>query len=115
ARLNVAARKGRHFLRGPRRPAAPPAGRRRAGWPGSNCRFKFQKSDHDLPDMRLLLLFLGLLAVRAWAADSGDDSPFLPQNAPAASARAADGSSFELRGIMSTAGGTRYCIYDPVK
>jgi hypothetical protein len=65
--------------------------------------------------MRFWLIFLGLLAVPAWG-QGADDSPFLPVNAPAAgSARAADGSSFELRGIMSTAGGTRYCIYDPAK
>src|ERR1700677_4558954 len=65
--------------------------------------------------MRLWLIFLGLLAVPAWG-QGADDSPFLPVNAPApGSSRAADGSAFELRGIMSTAGGTRYCIYDPVK
>jgi hypothetical protein len=65
--------------------------------------------------MRLLLIFLGLLAAMA-RGEGADDSPFLPVNSPAAAgAAAAAGSTFELRGIMSTAGGTRYCIYDPVK
>src|ERR1700723_1934857 len=50
----------------------------------SNCRFKFQKTDHISGDMRLLMIFLGLLAVRAWG-EGPDDSPFLPANAPGAS------------------------------
>jgi hypothetical protein len=65
--------------------------------------------------MRISILFLILSAVPGWAQGT-DDSPFIPASSPAvALGRAADGSSFELRGIMSTAGGTRFCIYDPVK
>jgi hypothetical protein len=65
--------------------------------------------------MRISILFVMLSAVPGWA-QVADDSPFIPANSPAtAMGQGADGSSFELRGIMSTAGGTRYCIYDPVK
>ena len=44
-------------------------------------------------------------------------SPFLPVSPPAGAgpARPADGTTYELRGIMSAGSGTRYCIYDPVK
>ncbi len=49
-------------------------------------------------------------------AEGADASPFLPVGAPSAAAsRAPDGTSYELRGIMSAGSGTRYCIYDPVK
>lgn len=78
----------------------------------SNSRFKFRKSDHSSGEMRFLLILLGLVAVGAKGAD---ESPFIPVNSPTTAMRAADGTTFELRGIMSTTGGTMYCIYDPVK
>jgi hypothetical protein len=66
--------------------------------------------------MRILIVILGLWALPVWG-EGSDDSPFLPENlaAGAMGGAAPDGSSFELRGIMSTAGGTKYCIYNPMK
>jgi hypothetical protein len=55
------------------------------------------------------------LALRA-GAEGNDASPFLPVSGPGAAAgQAPDGTSYELRGIMSAGNGLRFCIFDPVK
>jgi hypothetical protein len=48
-------------------------------------------------------------------AQSEDVSPFLPPNSGKTAEGQGDAGSLELRGIMSTAHGMRYCIYDPAK
>ena len=58
---------------------------------------------------------LGPLALRG-IAQVQDVSPFLPPNAVGGAAGAkGDAAGLELRGVMSTAQGTRFCIYDPSK
>ena len=67
--------------------------------------------------MRSLFAFCVLafaaLAVRA-GAQLTDSSPFLPAGNGGSTATS-DGTSPELRGIMSGPGGMRFCIYDPAK
>jgi hypothetical protein len=63
------------------------------------------------------ILSLGALLVfpaRA-GAQAADASPFLAPHAAGAAGQAPDGSSYELRGIMSTDRGFRFCIFDPGK
>ena len=45
-------------------------------------------------------------------AQSSDDSPFLPPNSANGGAGSKADAGLELRGIMSTNEGLRYCIYD---
>ena len=59
-------------------------------------------------------LCLGLMPLARAAAQVADASPFLPSGG-ASGPGAADATPLELRGIITTADGTRYCIYDPVK
>jgi hypothetical protein len=75
--------------------------------------------------MGICLKPLGWRAVvSAWAAmglaaslraDLAPASPFLPANAPAAAGAAAAAGPIELRGLMPTADGYAYCIYDTAK
>jgi hypothetical protein len=58
---------------------------------------------------------LGLLAGACARAQVAEDSPFLPPGAAAGPNGSADSAVLELRGIMTTPDGTRFCIYDPVK
>ena len=58
---------------------------------------------------------LGLLPATRGVAQLVDTSPFLAPGATASAGNAADNAPLELRGIMSTPQGTRYCIYDPGK
>jgi hypothetical protein len=44
-----------------------------------------------------------------------DTSPFLAPGAADSAAAAAGGGTLELRGIMSTSDGLRFCIYEPAK
>ncbi len=68
-----------------------------------------------------LLFFFGAgLAILGPAAQPGiaqsqDVSPFLPPNTGKAAGSQAESGGLELRGIMSTAQGMRYCIFDPNK
>ena len=58
---------------------------------------------------------LGPVAQRG-IAQSPSISPFLPPNAAGGAAGGqGDAGGLELRGIMSTREGIRYCIYDPAK
>lgn len=55
-------------------------------------------------------------AARAAAQASAEPSPFLPPGVSGSAAGAGDESgTLQLRGIMSTPQGTRYCIYDPAR
>ena len=58
---------------------------------------------------------LGLLPAGRARAQVAETSPFLPPGAAAGANGAAESAMLELRGIMTTAAGTRFCIYDPVK
>jgi hypothetical protein len=61
------------------------------------------------------LAILGPMAQRG-IAQSQVISPFLPPNsAGGAAGGQGEAGGLELRGIMTTAQGTRYCIYDPAK
>jgi hypothetical protein len=61
------------------------------------------------------LAILGPVGQRGMA-QSQNVSPFLPPNAAGGAAgNRGDAGGLELRGIMTTAQGTRYCIYDPAK
>ena len=60
------------------------------------------------------LAILGSMAERG-VAQPEDVSPFLPPNSGKTVEGQGDAGSLELRGIMSTAHGMRYCIYDPIK
>jgi hypothetical protein len=48
-------------------------------------------------------------------ADLASSSPFLPANSAAAAANSGPVGPIELRGVMSTPGGTAFCIYDTAK
>jgi type II secretory pathway component PulC len=48
-------------------------------------------------------------------ADLAASSPFLPANSPASAAAAGPAGPIELRGIMATAEGSQYCIYEAAK
>jgi len=65
--------------------------------------------------MKAWVVILGVLGLAVGV--RADDSPFLPLSGPtgAAAGQAADGSSYELRGIMTSGGVTKYCIYDATK
>jgi len=58
-------------------------------------------------------------AAFAWAgslrADLAPASPFLPAGAAAAAAKGAPSGPIELRGVMASADGASYCIYDTAK
>ena len=58
---------------------------------------------------------LGLLPVGRAVAQVAETSPFLPPGAAAGANGVGENAMLELRGIMTTAAGTRFCIYDPVK
>lgn len=59
---------------------------------------------------------LGLLPASRALAQLVDTSPFmLPGTAATGPNGIVEGGALELRGIMSTPEGTRYCIYDPAK
>ena len=58
---------------------------------------------------------LGLLPVSRARAQLVDASPFVAPGAAGGANGGADSGALELRGIMSTPAGTRYCIYDPAK
>lgn len=62
------------------------------------------------------LCLVAVSAARAYAQDL-EPSPFLPPGAPQGGGPggSAESTTPELRGIMSTPQGTRYCIYDPAK
>lgn len=62
-----------------------------------------------------ILLTVFMAPIGALRAQLADKSPFLPAAGAAVSPVAADNNSVELRGIMSTAEGTRFCIYDATK
>ena len=62
----------------------------------------------------LAFAILGSMA-QPGVAQTGDVSPFLPPNSGRAADGQGDAGGLELRGIMSTAHGMRYCIYDPAK
>jgi hypothetical protein len=70
------------------------------------------------PPRGLLLLAvagLSLLPAARARAQLVDTSPFLAPGAAAGPNGGPDSATLELRGIMSTPAGTRYCIYDPVR
>ncbi len=48
-------------------------------------------------------------------AQVAETSPFLPAGVAAGANGGGENAMLELRGIMTTAAGTRFCIYDPVK
>jgi hypothetical protein len=54
------------------------------------------------------------VAGRAWAQDA-DGSPFLPNPAAGGGGAAAENEPLELHGIMPTADGLRFCIFDAAK
>jgi hypothetical protein len=58
---------------------------------------------------------LSLLPAGLARAQLVDASPFLAPGASAGPNGGAENGALELRGIMSTPAGTRYCIYDPGK
>jgi hypothetical protein len=58
---------------------------------------------------------LSLLPLARARAQLVDASPFMAPGGAAGPNGGADAGALELRGIMSTPEGTRYCIYDPVK
>jgi hypothetical protein len=58
---------------------------------------------------------LALVLAGTLRADLASSSPFLPANAAAAGAAAGPAGPIELRGVMSTPGGTAFCIYDTAK
>ena len=65
-----------------------------------------------------LLLPIGTLLVLAGRANAqGEDaSPFVaPKGSGGPGGQPADGSSYELRGIMSTGDSHRFCIFDPAR
>src|ERR1700684_2322158 len=55
------------------------------------------------------------LAVGTLRADLASNSPFVPANVAAAGAAAGPSGPIALRGIMPTADGVAYCIYDTAK
>jgi len=63
----------------------------------------------------LACICLGLLpSARSFAQLATEPSPFLPPGTSAsASAAGGDSGVMELRGVMSTPEGARFCIYDP--
>ncbi len=63
----------------------------------------------------LLVAGLSLLPASRAAAQLVDSSPFMAPGAAASAPGTVDSGALELRGIMSTPDGTRYCIYDPAK
>jgi len=63
----------------------------------------------------LAVIGLGLLPVARAGAQLVDTSPFLGAGSASGPNGGPDSTALELRGIMSTPAGTRYCIYDPVK
>jgi hypothetical protein len=69
------------------------------------------------PATRCLLTAYCLVAVACLPAlgQLADTSPFLPPGSVDAGGVAADEGTLELRGIMSTSDGLRFCIYDSVK
>lgn len=58
---------------------------------------------------------MALVVAGPLRADLASSSPFLPANAAAAGAAAGPVGPIELRGVMSTAGGPAFCIYDTAK
>jgi hypothetical protein len=64
-----------------------------------------------------LLLSLGIFLVPAGGAGAqgADTSPFVAPKAAGAAGLPADGSTYELRGIMATGDNRQYCIFDPAK
>jgi len=58
---------------------------------------------------------LGLSPGGRSVAQVAETSPFLPPGSASGPNGSADGAALELRGIMTTPDGTRFCIYDPVK
>src|SRR5277367_2609438 len=64
------------------------------------------------PWVLLAAFAAGSAAARAGLAQT---SPFLPANTADTAAQGGPGGPVELRGVMSTSGGTEYCIYDAVK
>ena len=71
---------------------------------------------HPIRSWAALSAAAAFACVGALGADLAPTSPFLPANSEA-SPGAASGPSgpIELRGVMPTANGTAYCIYDTVK
>src|SRR5665213_511356 len=57
---------------------------------------------------------LGLLWGSRAVAQVAETSPFFPAGS-ASGPNGPEGAALELRGIMTTSDGTRFCIYDPVK
>ena len=55
-----------------------------------------------------------LLGLRA-GAQAGDTSPFVAPSAGGAPGQPGDGSSYELRGIVSAGENHEYCIFDPAR
>ena len=70
---------------------------------------------HPSRGLLLLVAGIGLLAAAPARAQLVDASPFLAPGAAGGANGGADSGALELRGIMSTPAGTRYCIFDPVK
>ena len=72
-----------------------------------------------VPLSRGYLLFaaglLSLLPAARVRAQLVDASPFLAPGGATGPGSGVEAGTLELRGIMSTPGGTRYCIYDPGK
>jgi hypothetical protein len=58
---------------------------------------------------------LGLLAAGRACAQVAETSPFLPPGSTSGPNGSGESAALELRGIMTTPDGTRFCIYDPVK
>jgi hypothetical protein len=58
---------------------------------------------------------LGLLGGTRVRAQVAETSPFLPAGSASGPNGVGENLALELRGIMTTPDGTRFCIYDPVK
>jgi hypothetical protein len=66
------------------------------------------------PSLIPALLFAAISVLPGARADLAAASPFLPAGGSSATAQGASGP-IELRGVMSTANGLAYCIYDTAK
>jgi hypothetical protein len=67
------------------------------------------------PSRLFLAALLALGACRHAFGQLADNSPFLPPGATDGGIAAGGGEPLELRGIMSTTDGLKFCIYDPAR
>ena len=63
----------------------------------------------------LVAACLGFLPAARAGAQLSDSSPFAPTNTPGSPGASAENEPLELRGIMATPDGLRFCIYDSAK